>query len=220
MIGPRNVHADELGDADGKELHEALRVANVLGDAMEDLPVPAGEQFADKVMAALAYEPTPGTTGFLVPLRRRGILAGLGASVRQAWTSMGTGRPMLGRSAALAYVLAVALAAASLTGAAALGAAGAFGLLGATPTESPEPLTPSPTAPPPTAPPSPSNQVTQPTEAPTPTPTATDDEDDDNSGPGGGNGSRGGDDNSGPSGDSGGEDDGDSSGPSGNSGPG
>jgi uncharacterized membrane protein YgcG len=206
MIGPRNIHPDELGEAEGMEVQDALRVGNRLVEAMDDVPMPAGEGFVDNVMAALADEPTPGATGFLVPLRRRGILGGFRDSFRQAWTSVGAGRPIVGRSAALAYVLAVAVAGVSLTGAAALGTAGALGLFNATPTQSPAP---------PTVAPSPTENAPEPTMAPSPSPTPTetddetDDPNDDNSGPGGG-----GDD------DSGRGDDGDSSGPGGNSGPG
>jgi uncharacterized membrane protein YgcG len=212
MIGPRNVHPDELGEAEGMDVQDALRVGNRLVEAMDEVPMPAGQDFVDIVMIALADEPTPGTTGFLVPLRRDGILGGFRESFRQAWASVGAGRPMLGRSAALAYVLAVVVAGVSLTGAAALGTAGALGLFNATPTESPTaPPPPAPTGPPPSVAPSPSESAPKPTVGPTPSPTETDDEtddpNDDNSGPGGG-------------GDDGSGDDGDSSGPGGNSGPG
>jgi hypothetical protein len=196
MIGPQHIHPDELGDAQGLEMHDALRASSALSEAMEDLPTSIREDFVDGVMAALADEPTPGTAGFLVPLRRRGI-RGLGESLRQAWSSVGGGRPIPGRSAALAYVLVVAIAGASLGGALTLGAAGALGLLGPAPTDSPEPSTPDPSLPPPsvapvTQPPSPSPNTDLPTAAPTPSPTETDDEpegsDDNggNSGPGGG----------------------------------
>jgi len=191
MIGPRNVHPDELGEAEGMDVQDALRVGNRLVEAMDEVPMPADQDFVDNVMAALADEPTPGTTGFLVPLRRGGIIGGFTRSFRQAWASVGAGRPMLGRSAALAYVLAVAVAAVSLTGAAALGTAGALGLFNATPTDSPTPP-PAPTPAPPTVAPSPSENAPEPTVAPSPSPTETDDEpegpDDDSSGPGGNSG--------------------------------
>ena len=212
MIGPRSVHPDELGEAEGMDIQDALRVGNRLVEAMDEVPMPTDERFVDNVMAALADEPTPGSTGFLVPLRRRGILSGFRQSFGQAWASAGAGRPLLGRTAALAYVLAVVVAGVSLTGAVALGTAGALGVFNATPTESPTP-SPAPSAVPPTVAPSPSENAPEPTVGPAPSPTETDDEtddpNDDNSGPGGG-----GDD------DSGSGDDGDSSGPGGNSGPG
>jgi hypothetical protein len=223
MMGPRNVQPDELGDADGMDVQDAMRVGNRLNEAMDEVPITTREGFSDRVMTALAGEPTPGTTGFLAPLRRRGFLAGLGESVRQAWASVGSGRPMLGRSAALAYVLAVLIAGISVAGAATVGTAGALGLFDPPSTPSPAPTTPAPTAPPvTTAPPpsipptpSPSPNMSEPPDGPTPSPTQTDDgpeaSDDHggNSGPGGG-----GDDNSGP----GSDDDGAGSG--GNSGPG
>jgi hypothetical protein len=212
MIGPRNLHPDELGEAEGMDVQDALRVGNRLVEAMDEAPMPTDEAFVDNVMAALADEPTPGTTGFLAPLSSRGIFGGFRDSFRQAWASVGAGRPIVGRSAALAYVLAVVVAGISLTGAAALGTAGALGLFNATPANSPTPPPP-PTVAPPTVAPSPSENAPEPTVGPRPSPTETDDEtdepNDDNSGPGGG-----GDDDSGP------RDDGDRSGPGGNSGPG
>ena len=224
MIGPRNVHPDELGEAEGMDVQDALRVGNRLIEAMDEVPMPTGEDFVDNVMTALADEPTPGTTGFLVPLRRRGILGGFRQSFRQAWASLGAGRPIVGRSAALAYVLAIAVAGISLTGAAALGTAGALGVFNARPTESPAPPTPAPTVAPPTVAPSPSTNAPEPSEGPTPSPTATNDDtegpDDGNSGPGGGGGDNSGSDNSGPGSDNSGPGS-DNSGPgSDNSGPG
>jgi uncharacterized membrane protein YgcG len=211
MIGPRNVHPDELGEAEGMDIQDALRVGNRLVEAMDEVPLPTDQDFVDNVMATLADEPTPGWTGFLVPLRRRGILGGFRESFRQAWASVGAGRPIVGRSAALAYVLAVVVAGVSLTGAAALGTAGALGIFNATPTESPTP--PVPTAVPPTVSPSPSENAAEPTVGPMPSRTESDDDTDDpnndDAGPGGG-----GDD------DTGSDGDGDSSGPGGNSGPG
>jgi uncharacterized membrane protein YgcG len=208
MMGPRNLHPDELGDTEGMDLHDAMRVANRLTESMDDVPVHARLDFTDHVMAALADEPTPGTTGFLLPLRRRGVLGGFRDSFRQAWASVGSGRPMLGRSAALAYVLAVAIAGVSLTGVATLGAAGALGLLNPAPSTSPTPPPPAPTpVVPPTIAPSPSPNANEPTEEPSPSETADESEGpDDNggsSGPGGGDdssGPGGGDDSSGPGG--------------------
>jgi len=222
VIGPRNLHPDELGDTEGLDLQDAMRVANRLLESMDDVPAHADLDFTDQVMAALAVEPTPGTTGFLLPLRRRGVFGGFRDSFRQAWASVGSGRPMLGRSAALAYVLAVAIAGVSLTGVATLGAAGALGLLGPTSSESPTPP-PAPTPlVPPTIAPSPSPNVVEPTDGPSPSPLESADEsegpdgDGGNAGPGGGD-----DDSSGPgAGDSSGSGGGDSAGPGGDSGPG
>lgn len=211
---------DELGEPFGGEVAEALLAGRLLQAAIDettrDLPASAtgfdaateaSGGFGDRVMAALADEPTPAPTGFLLPLRRRGFVFGLWASFRQASVAMrGTGRPVLARAAALAYVLVLAVAGISLTGAA---GAGALGLLSAPATESPAPTvppTPAPSAEPslPTVAPSPSPEAT-PSLTPTPSPSETPDEsddhgsgpepsDDDSSGPGSG----GGDDNSGP----------------------
>jgi hypothetical protein len=81
-------------------------------------------------MAALDGEPTPAAVGFLTPLRRLGLIAGFGASVRQAWASIGApGRPAFARATALAYILIIAIAGTSLAGAATIGFAGALGLI-------------------------------------------------------------------------------------------
>lgn len=192
MIGPRNLHPDELGEAEGMDLQDAMRVGNRLVESMDDVPAHADIEFADQVMAALADEPTPGTTAFLLPLRRRGLLGGFRDSVRQAWASVGAGRPIAGRTAALAYVLAILIAGVSLTGAATLGAAGALGLMNAAPSESPTPPPPAPTPVPPATTPSPSPNAVESPPGPTPSPSETPDESDGpddeggNSGPGGG----------------------------------
>jgi len=231
-MGPRTVHPDELGEGEPVDVQDAIRVGNQLAESLDDVPVATAADFSDRVMAAVADEPTPGTTGFLVPLRRRG-LGGLRASVRDAWAATRTSRPMLGRSAALVYVLVVVVAGISVTGAATLGGAGALGLLD-TPTASPVAPTPRPPVAPavpasPTAPPS-TTDVIEPPATPMPSPTDRENEpeaSDDhggNSGPGGGgddNSGRGGggNDNSGTGGGGSGPGD-DSSGPGGDSGSG
>ncbi len=205
---------DELGDAFGSELADALQMGRQLESAIDrigttlpavetgfDVATEARGGLGDRVMAALANEPAPAPTGFLLPLRRAGILGGLLASFRQASVATrGAGRPAPARVAALAYVLVVAFAGLSLTGAATIGAAGALGLLGPSTTPSPEPSLPAPTIAPPTqvAPvPTPS---LPPTTAPVPSPTPSEsaeasDDNGGNSGPGGGGDD---DDNSGP----------------------
>jgi hypothetical protein len=146
-----------------------------------DAATEASGGFGDRVMAALADDPAPSATGFLLPLRRVGLLPGLPASFRQAFVATrGSGRPLLARAAALAYVLVLAIAALSVTGAASLGAAGALGLLGPRATPSPLATTPPSTLTPPTAPP-PSTVPVSPAPSPSPStpatilPTATDD---------------------------------------------
>jgi hypothetical protein len=221
----RRFGMDELGDAFGSEVADALEVGRLLESSIDastmelpaaatgfDAATEARGEFGDRVMAALADEPAPAAAGFLLPLRRRGYVRGLGASVRQAWVAVGgAGRPALGRVAALAYVLAVAIAGLSLTGAATIGAASALGMLGPSSTQTPSPTLPGPTiAPPAIAPPSAPPTSPSPTVAPsipavspTPSPTETDDH--------GGGGTELSDDSGGNSGPSGG--DGDNSGP-------
>ena len=206
MIEPR-LTMDELGDAFGNELADALEAGRWLQAAIDettrDLPAAATGfdaateargGFGDRVMESLAGEPAPTPAGVLLPLRRRGLW-GLWASFRQASVATrGTGRPVLSRAAALAYVLVLALAGISLTGAASIGA---LGLLNPSATESP-PATlvpPSPRAslePPTQSPavtPAPSGVAPQPTPSESPEdsegPEASDDNGG-NSGPGGG----------------------------------
>ena len=192
MIGPRTLHPGELGDIDGLDLADAMAAARRLEATLDDATVRPSPGFADRLMAALADEPAPATAGFLVPIRRRGLLAGFGESVRQAWVSLGAGRPALARSAALAYVLVVAIAGASIAGAATLGAAGALDILGPGPTDSPQPTAPEPTLGPPeptvapSLPPTEAPSVNEP--SPTPSETPEESDDGDNSGPGGGDG--------------------------------
>jgi hypothetical protein len=135
--------ADELGGADARRLAGALEAARALAHVADDAPATDGPAFSDRVMAALANEPSPATGGFLLPLRRNGIVRGFAESLRQAWASSGRGRPALARAMALAYVLIVAAAGVSLAGAATFGAAGALGVFApqATHEPSPEPIT-------------------------------------------------------------------------------
>ena len=226
----RRFGLDELGDAFGSDVADALEMGRLLESSIDQtaMELPAVETglhastgarggLADRVMAALADEPAPTPAGFLLPLRRRGFLHGLWASFRQASVAMrGTGRPLLARSAALAYVLVVAIAGVSITGVATIGTAGALGLLGPSASESPNPQPtppPGPTVAPPSpilpTEPSPSIAPTEP--SPTPSPTESDDH--------GGSGAEPSDDhggNSGPGG--GGSDDSGKSGPSSTSG--
>jgi hypothetical protein len=128
---PRDLEPAEIGTTDPADLAAALETAHRLAGAIEEAPTTSGARFTDRVMAALAAEPSPAPTGFLAPLRRRGIIGGFGASVRQAWASIGApGRPTFARATALAYVLAVAIAGTSLAGAATITVAGALGLIG------------------------------------------------------------------------------------------
>jgi uncharacterized membrane protein YgcG len=145
MSGPFRFAADELAGPDGRQLRGALDTARALEEIANDAPVTTDPGFSERVMAALAEEPAPVAGGFLMPLRRNGILRGFAESVRQAWTSSGSGRPALARAMALAYVLVVAVAGVSLAGAATFGAAGALGVFASHPTQ--EPTTQSTTGP-------------------------------------------------------------------------
>lgn len=189
-MGPRTFDVDELGSIDPGDRAAAIEASRRL-QSIDDPSILPSAGFSDRVMASIATEPNPAPTGFLAPLRRRGIVAGFAASVREAWASVGgTGRPVLARGAALAYVLAVAVAGTSLAGVAAVGAAGALGILDPAATESPAPsptLPPEPTlAPEPTLGPEPS--IPPPTEpppspvAPSPSPSESPDESDDHGG--------------------------------------
>jgi hypothetical protein len=143
--GPRRLDPTELGPGGPAELDEALTTAAWLEGSMLDVPIRPGPDFAGRVMAALADEPTPGAAGFLVPLHRRGLVAGFLASVRQAWTAASTGgRPVAMRATALAYVLAVAVGGTALAGVATVGVGSALGIIGPSTTATPPP-TPAPT---------------------------------------------------------------------------
>jgi hypothetical protein len=168
MSGPGRFGVEELGPTEGTELDDALEAIGALERVGQDAPVHTGPAFSDRVMAALADEPVPGSVGFLFPIRRLGPVRGFTESVRQAWASVGGGRPVFARAAALAYVLVVAVAATSLVGAASFGAAGALGLLEPRQTVQPTPeATIAPVLTPPPATESPeSSTEPEPTESP------------------------------------------------------
>jgi hypothetical protein len=181
---PGSFGASELEGADGAasavELAEAYAVARqleALGAASD--PIRPTPDFSERVMGAVAREPLPRAVRILDPLRRRRDPWGLVESVRAAWAfATSASRPIPGRAMALAYVLAIAVIATSLTGAAAFGVVGAFGLLGPhpTPTLAPDQTTP-PTALPSPAPsesPEPSESV-EPSGPESPEPSETED---------------------------------------------
>jgi hypothetical protein len=168
MTGRRQFHPDELGTDDADELAGAGTAAAWLDAAVDRSPISPRADFGDRVMAALASEPAPSAGGFLLPLRRKGALAGFSASVRQAWGSLGAGRPATTRASALAYVLVVAIAGTSLAGATTIGLAGALGMIGPSATASASPAIPGPTVAPQTILPSPESappEVTEPPDA-------------------------------------------------------
>ncbi|HJP89113.1 MAG TPA: hypothetical protein VJ850_08775 [Candidatus Limnocylindrales bacterium] len=152
----RPFDADELGDADSGELRDALQTGRTLERSIDDVPTRVSGDFTGRVMAAIADEPAPGAVGFMAPFRRRGLLAGFGTSVRQAWSTLtAPGLPSFARATALAYVLVVALAGVALAGAATISVGSALGLFDARPSPTPtitELPPPVPTLAPPTVP--------------------------------------------------------------------
>ena len=202
---PGSFRPSELEGADQRatdaDLAGAWSTARELEAALPAESILPSAGFADRVMAAVALEPAPRPAGFLAVLRDRPGLAGLAASVREAWAVVagGPGRPARARGLALAYVLAVLVIGTSLTGVATYGAAGALGLLDGdaspTPTvqESVEPsTTPSPSPTPTPAPtitplPTPTESVEpsgsfEPGESAEPSSSAAPDESDDHGG--------------------------------------
>ena len=162
----RRFGLDELDGADGvrpDDLPATLRVARELEGLAVRSDVPPSAAFADRVMAALADEPSP------VPARaagraiRRGSIAALAASIRDAWrVTVRPGFPAVIRAQALAIVLVVV----ALGAGSASAAAGALGLFDEQAAPSPQPSIE--TSPAPSVVPSPS-----PDASPTPVPSAT-----------------------------------------------
>jgi len=128
LRGPQALRPEELGNGDDRELRRAMDAGQALGASIDDVPVRVADDFTTRVMAAIANEPVPGRVGFMTPLRRRGLLAGFGESVRQAWAAIGSpGIPSFARATALAYVLVVAIAGVAMAGATVVGVGSAFG---------------------------------------------------------------------------------------------
>lgn len=176
------------------------------------------DDFADRVMAAVAAEPVPQpAVAFGSAVRAARVGAAL-AAIGDAWrVAFGGPRPIAARAQAMALVLVVAVVALGSGGMAAVGAARLLGLDGRPapstiePSPSPIPsIAPSPSPAPSVSPsPTPTESI-EPTETaePTETPEATDDH---GGGGGGGSGPGGGDDSGSHSG-SGSDDSGSSSG--------
>jgi hypothetical protein len=173
---PRSFRPGELQGADQRagdaELAASLAMARELEASRGGDAIAPSAGFTDRVMSAVALEPPPRPAGFLAAFRARPGLAGLTASVREAWAVVGAGPglPMRARGLALTYVFAVAVIGASLTGVAAYGAAGALGLLDgdASPSPSVQESTPPSTPTPPALTPTPEPLVSP---SPTPEPT-------------------------------------------------
>ena len=131
--GPGSYRPAEADGADtairDSELAEAYAAARQLERAMPADPMTRSGDFVDRVMAAVAMEPAPRAAGFLGAFTAHPGPATFLASIRSAWRTAAdaAGRPFRIRATALAYVLAVLVAAVSLTGVAAIGTAGALG---------------------------------------------------------------------------------------------
>ena len=131
--GPGSYRPAEADGADAaihdSELAEAHAAARLLERAMPADPMTRSGDFVDRVMAAVAMEPAPRAGGFLGAFTAHPGPATFLASIRSAWRTAAhaAGRPFRIRATALAYVLAVLVAAVSLTGVAAIGTAGALG---------------------------------------------------------------------------------------------
>lgn len=153
---PDRFRPDEVGDVTTGEQAEAMATARELEwlAATDDVAPSTG--FADRVMAAVAAEPTPRPVSAAATAARKGavlgVLAALGDLWRVAWSG---GRPLAVRAPAMALVLLLAL---GTVGAGAVGV-GALARLLDRPTESPVPTqvaSPSPPVASPSASPLPS----------------------------------------------------------------
>ncbi|MEK6719585.1 MAG: hypothetical protein AABZ33_02810 [Chloroflexota bacterium] len=177
-------HDSELDDESagygaGSDRRNALEMGRELESAAVLDPIQPTPGFVDSVLAAIAQEPAPrAAIAIGTPLRESGI-GGIVASVRAAFAmvSLGAGRPIMARAAALAYLVAVGALGLTLGGGAVLGTAGALGLLDSpppsspivlpSPSSSPEPSASPTPAPSPSASPSPSGTV-EPSDSPEP----------------------------------------------------
>lgn len=168
-------HPDELGGPDAgvptSEQADATAAARELEAALSTEGIHPSREFVSRVMQSLESEPAPRAGGFLAGLLAHPNLGAFRGSLRGAWAvaSGGAGRTMAARGVAMAYVLAVVLIGASLTGAAAIATAGALGLLDndaspaiiePSPSPSPSPtLAPTPSTPDPSTSPEPSERT-------------------------------------------------------------
>jgi len=164
---------DEVGDATAGEQAQAMATARELEwlAATDDVAPSTG--FVDRVMAAVAAEPTPRPVSAAATAARKGavlgVLAALGDLWRVAWSG---GRPLAARAPAIALVLLLVV---GTIGAGAVGVGALARLLGQ-PAESPVPTqvaSPSPPAASPSASPLPSaspsvSPSAEPSESPEP----------------------------------------------------
>ena len=206
MTGPaRRFDPNELQDEPGTLLPAELLAAAEVARELETIAGRDGgitEDFSDRVMAAIATEPTPQPAIALgMALRAGRARAALGAIGDSFRVAFGGGRPLAARGQALALALIVLVGVIGAGGGAAAGAARLLAPpISPTPSVPPSPPTSPSPSPTPSPSPSPSPLPTPtPPEATEPTataePTGTDDETpettDDSSGPGSGDDSSG-----------------------------
>ena len=219
-FGPGELPPSEPGGDLATSLATGRELEGLAAERMAD----PGEEFTDRVMAAIATEPVPQPVHVAGRALRVGAPIALLGAFRDAWrVAFGQGYPARARAQGLALVLVAAVGVGALTtagGAAVAGALGAFDgdRPSPAPTTEPSPLpTTSPlqspsVSPSPTVSPTPSPDPTRspaPTETPEPTDTdepdetdepdddRTDEPDEDSSGPGSDGGDTAADDSSG-----------------------
>jgi hypothetical protein len=173
------------GAASAAELATSLRIGRDLDSLASEPTIAPRDDFALRVMGAVAREPAPLPLAVVGHALRAGQPLGLLAGLRDAWrVAIGGGRPAFARAQAFALVLVALLAVGSLGGLAGAAAFRIFAPDDAAPTPAPSTVpavAPNPTASPTASPafietpsPSPTAQVTlpQPTARPTTRPTA------------------------------------------------
>jgi hypothetical protein len=199
-FGRRFDPGELLDDPSAGQDAELLGTASVAREleAIAERDATVSADFTDRVMGAIAAEPTPQPTLVFGLALRAGRIRDSVRAVGDAWrVAFGAGRPLAVRGQALALALVVLVGAVGLGGGAAIGAAGLLAPDG-TPEPSPSQVVPSP-SPSPSVDPSPSalpTETPEATETPEPTETAEpsetpDDGLDDSSGPGSGDGTGG-----------------------------
>lgn len=195
QFGPDDLPEAGSADAAGEPAADVARALAMGRErdafAARDAASPSAD-FADRVMAAIAAEPTPRPVAAAGRALGQGRFVALAASFRDLWrVAFSGGRPLAVRAQALALVAVVVIALGSLGGAAVVGALGLLSEApGPSPSESVSPSpsvapsesplsSPSPSAPPSASPsaspsgsPSPSGSVA-PTGSPTASPTDT-----------------------------------------------
>ncbi|HXI46077.1 MAG TPA: hypothetical protein VNH13_07235 [Candidatus Acidoferrales bacterium] len=130
----RRFDPSELRDpgesVDEAEVAQAYAAARFVETTIGGADPVAARDLADRIMVAIARERAPRTAGILAALRRRPGLTGLADSLRIAWRrALSGGSPIRARAMGFAYLAAVLVLGASLSGVAAFGAAGAWHLI-------------------------------------------------------------------------------------------